>query len=99
MAAQNSICCAPALSSLHDPRRGFAPRMSQSPFSMPIHIEVTAFNIGGIDVPEVKAMMELYPIGQIFDNHVYPGVLHNAFIDVGIPSFTPEVGAGRVLDH
>ena len=60
--------------------------------------EVTAFNIAGMDVPEVRAMVELYPVGQIFDNHVYPGVLHNAFMDVGIPSFTPEVGAARVLD-
>jgi predicted deacylase len=60
--------------------------------------DVTAFNIAGMDVPEVKAMVELYPVGQIFDNHVYPGVLHNAFMDVGIPSFTPEIGAARVLD-
>ena len=60
--------------------------------------EVTAFNIGGMDVPEVKAMVDLYPVGQIFDNHVYPGVLHNAFMDAGIPSFTPEIGAARVLD-
>ena len=60
--------------------------------------EVSAFNIGGMDVPEVKAMVELYPVGQIFDNHVYSGVLHNAFMDVGIPSFTPEIGAARVLD-
>jgi len=60
--------------------------------------EVTAFNIAGMDVPEVKAMVELYPVGQIFDNHVYPGVLHNAFMDVGIPAFTPEIGAARVLD-
>jgi len=60
--------------------------------------EVTAFNIGGLDVAEVRAMMELYPVGQIFDNHVYPGVLHNAFMDVGIPSFTPEIGAARVLN-
>lgn len=60
--------------------------------------EVTAFNIAGMDVPEVKAMVELYPVGQIFDNHVYPGVLHNAFMDAGIPSFTPEIGAARVLD-
>ena len=60
--------------------------------------EVTAFNIGGMDVPEIKAMMELFPVGQIFDNHVYPGVLHNAFIDVGIPSFAPEIGAARVLN-
>ncbi|CAH1665289.1 Succinylglutamate desuccinylase/aspartoacylase family protein [Hyphomicrobiales bacterium] len=61
--------------------------------------EVAAFNIAGMDVPEVKAMVELYPVGQIFDNHVYPGVLHNAFMDVGIPAFTPEIGAARVLDH
>lgn len=61
--------------------------------------EVTAFNIAGMDVPEVKAMVELYPVSQIFDNHVYPGVLHNAFMDVGIPAFTPEIGAARVLDH
>ena len=60
--------------------------------------EVTAFNIAGMDVPEVKAMVDLYPVGQIFDNHVYPGVLHNAFMDVGIPAFTPEIGAGRVLN-
>ena len=43
-------------------------------------------------------MVDLYPVGQVFDNHVYPGVLHNAFMDVGIPSFTPEIGAARVLD-
>jgi predicted deacylase len=60
--------------------------------------DVTAFNIAGLDVPEIKAMAELYPVGQIFDNHVYPGVLHNAFVDVGIPSFTPEIGAARVLN-
>jgi predicted deacylase len=60
--------------------------------------DVTAFNIAGMDVPEIKAMAELYPVGQIFDNHVYPGVLHNAFVDVGIPSFTPEIGAARVLN-
>ncbi|WP_127091128.1 M14 family metallopeptidase [Aquabacter cavernae] len=61
--------------------------------------DVTAFNIGGMDVPEIKAMVELYPVGQIFDNHVYPGVLHNALIDVGIPAFTPEIGAARVVDR
>ena len=60
--------------------------------------KVTAFNLGAMDVPEVKAMVELYPVGQVFDNHVYPGLLHNAFMDVGIPSFTPEIGAARVLD-
>jgi predicted deacylase len=72
-------------------------------FAMDFHtgttgFEVTAFNLAGMDVPKVKAMVELYPVGQIFDNHVYPGVLHNAFMDVGIPAFCPEVGAARVLD-
>ncbi len=60
--------------------------------------DVTAFNIASMDVPEIKAMVDLYPIGQIFDNHTYPGVLHNAFIDAGIPSFCAEIGAARVLD-
>jgi uncharacterized protein len=60
--------------------------------------DVTAFNIAGMDVPEIRAMAELYPVGQIFDNHVYPGVLHNAFVDAGIPAFTPEIGAARVLN-
>jgi len=60
--------------------------------------EVTAFNIAGMDVPEIKAMVDLYPVGQVFDNHVYPGVLHNALIDAGIPAFTPEIGAARMLD-
>ena len=61
-------------------------------------LKVAAFNLAGMDVPAVKAMVELYPVGQVFDNHVYPGVLHNAFMDVGIPSFCPEIGAARVLD-
>ncbi|WP_029004450.1 M14 family metallopeptidase [Azorhizobium doebereinerae] len=60
--------------------------------------DVSAFNIAGMDVAAVKAMVELYPVGQIFDNHVYPGVLHNAFVDAGIPSFCAEVGAARSLD-
>jgi predicted deacylase len=51
-----------------------------------------------MDMPEVKAMAELYPVSQIFDNPVYPGVLHNAFMDVGIPAFTPEIGAASVLN-
>ncbi|RJG40688.1 succinylglutamate desuccinylase/aspartoacylase family protein [Mesorhizobium sp. DCY119] len=60
--------------------------------------EVTAFNIAEMDVPEIKAMVELYPVGQIFDNPTYPSVLHNAFIAAGIPSFCPEIGAARHLD-
>jgi uncharacterized protein len=60
--------------------------------------EVAAFNIASMDVPEIKAIVELYPVSQIFDNPTYPSVLHNAFVDAGIPSFCPEVGAARVLD-
>ena len=60
---------------------------------------VTDFNIGEMSIPEVKAMLELYPVSQIFDDPTDPGVLHNAFIAAGIPSFCPEVGAARILDH
>ena len=44
-------------------------------------------------------MAELFPIDQIFDNPAYPGLLANAFINAGIPAFTPEIGAPRVFDH
>jgi uncharacterized protein len=35
-------------------------------------------------------MAELFPIDQIFDNPAYPTLLANAFIDAGIPAFTPR---------
>jgi len=62
--------------------------------------DVTAFNIGETHRPDVKAMLDLYPVGQIFDlpKHAYPTVLHNAFVDAGIPAFTPEIGAARALN-
>ena len=59
---------------------------------------VSAFNIAPMDEPEIRAMVELYPVGQVFNNRIYPGVLPNALIDVGIPAFTTEIGAARVLD-
>jgi uncharacterized protein len=62
-------------------------------------IDVTAFILARMELPEVRAMAELYPIDQIFDNPAYPTLLPNAFINVGIPSFTPEIGAPRILDH
>jgi uncharacterized protein len=62
-------------------------------------IDVTAFILARMELPEVRAMVELYPIDQIFDNPAYPTLLPNAFINVGIPAFTPEIGAARILDH
>jgi predicted deacylase len=62
-------------------------------------IDITAMHIARMDLPEVRAMAELFPIDQIFDNPAYPGILANAFIDAGIPAFTPEIGAPRILDH
>ena len=62
--------------------------------------EVSAFNIASMDVPEVKAMADLYPVSQILDmpKHAYPTTLHNSLLAAGIPSICPEVGAARVLD-
>jgi uncharacterized protein len=62
-------------------------------------IDMTSLHIARMDLPEVRAMAELFPIKQIFDNPAYPGILANAFIDAGIPSFTPEIGAARILDR
>ena len=62
-------------------------------------IDATSFHLARMDLPEVRAMAELYPINQIFDNPAYPTLLANAFIDAGIPAFTPEIGSPRILDH
>ena len=51
-----------------------------------------------MSIPDVKTMMMLYPIGQIWDNAAYPGLLHNAYVDAGIPAFTPEIGVARRLE-
>lgn len=62
-------------------------------------VDLTAMHIARMDLPEVRAMAELFPIDQIFDNPAYPGVLANAFIDAGIPAFTPEIGPPRILEQ
>jgi predicted deacylase len=61
-------------------------------------MDATAFNVARLELPEVRAMAELFPIDQIFDNPAYPTLLANALIDVGIPALTPEIGAPRILD-
>ncbi len=61
--------------------------------------DLTAFHLARMDLPEVREMAELYPIDQIVDYPAYPGVLSNALIEAGIPSFTAEIGAPRILDH
>jgi uncharacterized protein len=62
-------------------------------------MDITAFNVARMELPEVRAMAELYPIDQILNNPVYPTILPNALINAGIPAFTPEIGAARILDH
>ncbi len=61
-------------------------------------MDMTAFHLARMDIPEVRAMAELFPIHHIFDNPAYPGLLANALIDAGIPAFTPEIGPPRKLD-
>jgi uncharacterized protein len=62
-------------------------------------MDMSAFHLARMDLPQVREMAELFPIDQIFDNAAYPGLLANALIDAGIPAFTPEIGAPRILDH
>ena len=61
-------------------------------------MDATAFHLARMDIPEVRAMAELYPIDQIFDNKAEPGILANALIDAGIPALTPEIGLPRIFD-
>ncbi|NIF79290.1 succinylglutamate desuccinylase/aspartoacylase family protein [Paraburkholderia sp. Cy-641] len=61
-------------------------------------MDLTSFNLARMELPEARAMAELFPITQIFDNPAYPTLLANALIDVGIPAITPEIGAARIID-
>lgn len=61
-------------------------------------IDAPAFHLAKMDVPEIRAMAELFPIDQIFNSAGYPGLLTDALSQVGIPAFTPEIGNGRRLD-
>jgi uncharacterized protein len=77
---------------------------SNADYAMDFHtaatgMDMSAFHLARMDLSEVREMAELFPIGQIFDNVAYPGLLANALIDAGIPAFTPEIGAPRILDH
>jgi Predicted deacylase len=54
-------------------------------------MDMTAFHLARMDLPEVRAMAELFPIDHVFDNPAYPTLLANAFIAAGIPAFTPEI--------
>jgi len=62
--------------------------------------ELSAFNIASQDVPEAKAMADLYPVGQILDmpKQAYSTALHNALLAAGVPAICPEVGAARILN-
>lgn len=53
-------------------------------------LDAAALHIGDMGIPDVKTMMMLYPIPIIWDNPIYPGVLHNAYIDAGIPRLRPR---------
>lgn len=55
--------------------------------------------IGNRQIPEVRTMIDLFPVRQVLDSPAYPGVLHNAFTDAGIPSICPEVGPARIPDR
>lgn len=61
-------------------------------------LECSDFIIGNRKLPEVKQLIDLIPVRMVWDSPAYPGVLHNAFTDAGIPAICPEVGAARVLD-
>jgi predicted deacylase len=61
-------------------------------------MDLTSFNLARMELPEPRAMAELFPIAQISNNPAYPTLLASALINVGIPAITPEIGAARVFD-
>jgi predicted deacylase len=61
-------------------------------------MDATAFHLADMTNPDIKAMAELFPIDQIFDDPQYPTLLANALIAEGIPALTPEIGSPRSLD-
>lgn len=61
-------------------------------------LDAAVFNIGDMSNADVKTMNMLYPVQMIWDNAAYPGLLHNAYMDAGIPCFTPEIGVARRLE-
>jgi predicted deacylase len=62
-------------------------------------MDMTDLLLAPMDQPEVRAMAELFPVRQIFDFAGYPGLLAVALADIGIPTFTPEIGAARIVDQ
>jgi predicted deacylase len=73
-------------------------------YAMDFHTAATGmdaadFILAPLDQPKVREMAELFPIRQIFDFAGYAGLLPIALADVGIPAFTPEVGAPRIVDQ
>jgi uncharacterized protein len=73
-------------------------------YAIDFHTAATGMDMSDLllapmDQPEVRAMAELFPVRQIFDFAGYPGLLALALADIGIPTFTPEVGAPRIVDQ
>ena len=62
-------------------------------------LDAADFILAPMDQPEVREMVELFPVRQIFDFGGYAGLLAKALADIGIPTFTPEVGASRIVDQ
>jgi predicted deacylase len=60
--------------------------------------DIAPFLLARMEVAEVRAMAELFPVPQIFDSGGAPGILPEALIEAGIPALTPEVGAPRSLN-
>ena len=60
---------------------------------------ITASIFAKMGRPEIRAMAELFPIEQIWNNPGYPGTLETALVDAGIPALPTEVGAARSFDR
>jgi hypothetical protein len=61
--------------------------------------DFSAFIFADLGKPEVRAMAELYPIGQIKNDPGFPSTLETSFVEAGIPCLTIEIGGPRIFDR
>jgi hypothetical protein len=54
-------------------------------------IDVTGSILAKLGRPQFRAMAELFPIEQIWDNPGDAGTLETALVEAGIPTLTTEV--------
>lgn len=60
--------------------------------------DFTMFIFADLRTPEIRQMVELFPVEQIKNDPGLSGTLETAFVEAGIPALTVEIGSPRIFD-